>query len=154
MNRFFPLALTAGLLSPIAAEAEFVFPWNKIEPNYSSFDFAMEACMKANKRTLNNERVKELFNKPSVQDSSFSYSVFFYFERTLLSEQCKAVRTKDPNIGRMEGSFSFLEKKYDRDGDFLEETPTVKTFSNSNFEEDIYFPFKYGKKFIFDYTKN
>tara|TARA_Y100001968_G_scaffold88031_1_gene79092 strand:- start:436 stop:642 length:207 start_codon:yes stop_codon:yes gene_type:complete len=52
MNRFLLLALTAGLLSPIAARAEFVLPWNKIEPNYPSRESAMKACEKENQKAI------------------------------------------------------------------------------------------------------
>ncbi len=153
------------------------FPWERIEPNYPSFDSALKACIEANKRTLNNERVKELFNKRSNRESSFLVTYDFSFERTLLSKQCKVIATKDPNIGRMEGSFSFLEKKYkdphnvrmeggrgsieknpDESNKYLIATPTIVTKSNSRLEEDVYFPYKESwekrEKFIYGYTKN
>ena len=133
----------------------------KIEPNYPSLESAMKACWEANKKLLNDERVKELFEIPSNLKSSYKYDMYslnFSFERKLLSEQCEVVKTRDRKVGRIEGSFSFLEKKYDDDGKFLKATPTVVTKSNRYFEEDVYFPYKESwekrDKFIYDYTKN
>ena len=65
MKRFLLLALTAGLLSQVAAKADFVLPWNKIEPNYPSRETAMNACERENKKSLEKASTREFIESES-----------------------------------------------------------------------------------------
>ena len=129
----------------------------KIEPNYSSIDSAYEACWEANKQLTKSEYLRALFKTPSkVRWSEEDCDTCHLYERSILTEQCEVVKTRDRKVGRIEGSFSFLEKKYDDDGKFFKATPTVERINNRNY--NVYFPYKESwekrDKFIYDYTNN
>ena len=48
------LPLIAAIALPTAVNAQFVFPWNKVEPTYENKEEAMKACEKQIKRILKN----------------------------------------------------------------------------------------------------
>ena len=138
MKRLLLFALTAGLLSPIAAKAEFVFPWNKIEPNYSSYESAMRACERGNEHALKGDFIKQFIESSSFSDTYLGKTTTWFTDRKVLSTQCKVYSTKDPNIGEIRGNVSWLETKY-QDGE-LRGTPTVE--SVFTYHPDIYYPYK------------
>ena len=114
MKRFFLLTLTAGLLSPITAKAEFVLPWDKIEPNYPSRESAMKACEKENQKRLKEDTdTRRFIQSDSHEYTSFGKTTKWFTERKVLSTQCKVETTKDPNIGEVFGTVSWLESEYE-----------------------------------------
>ena len=141
MNRFLLLALTAGLLSPIAAKAEFVLPWDKIEPNYPSRESAMKACDKENYKAINEvAHIKNLIESDSHEDTYLGVTNKWFNERKILSTQCKVMSTKDPNIGQVHGYVSWLESRY-QNGELIS-TPTVENMLTYVGLVQIYFPYK------------
>ena len=140
MNRFLLLALTAGLIYPVAAKADFVLPWNKIEPNYPSRESAMKACEKENQKALQDPDTRRFIQSESDEYTYGGKTTKWFTERKVLSTQCKVETTKDPNIGQVFGTVSWLESEYENG--VLIKTPTVESVFTYLGSVDIYFPYK------------
>tara|TARA_B100001093_G_scaffold167963_1_gene160622 strand:+ start:92 stop:511 length:420 start_codon:yes stop_codon:yes gene_type:complete len=134
------LPLLAALALPTAVNAQFVFPWNKIEPTHENKEEAMKACEKQIKRILKNGEFDDVLKTDSFDDVINGKYYKWNTKKEILTTECIEYETKDPNIGGIEGWVSWLESEF-QNGELMK-TPSVEKMILFYGEDNIYFPYK------------
>ena len=126
--------IIVAFILPTAVNAEFVFPWKKVEPNYSSKVDANKACFKLIQR-----KIKEPFFKEILDSERRKYGETEYFtKREVLSSECRHSKTTDKNVGELTGWVSWLEWEYINGK--LVKTPEVQQMIIA-VKEKFYYPY-------------
>tara|TARA_B100000965_G_scaffold397435_1_gene413976 strand:- start:713 stop:1129 length:417 start_codon:yes stop_codon:yes gene_type:complete len=133
------LPLIAALALPTAVEAEFVLPWNKLEPTHSNIDSAMKACAIKNERILKEGDYNDLLETTIDEEVINGKNYRWVTKIEILNTECKSYETQDPNIGKVMGKVYYLQSEFEN-GKLLK-APEVNNFFLLRGNR-IFFPYK------------